>query len=83
VFALRSGDSGDNGAGLGLALQENQKIVVAGQSLVSSNASEDLDFALLPYESDGSLDSPFGTATAGSPQISRVLTMRLQLWPSK
>ena len=46
-----------SGAGYGVSLTSDGKIVVAGGS---TNATGQLDFAVLRYNSDGTLDSSFG-----------------------
>ena len=43
-----------------LVIQGNGKIVVAGQSFVASSLGGNLDFALVRYNADGSLDTTFG-----------------------
>ncbi|MEQ1825056.1 MAG: SUMF1/EgtB/PvdO family nonheme iron enzyme, partial [Pirellula sp.] len=50
--------SGNTGRGPGVALQADGKIVIGGDAQIGSN----LDFALIRYNSDGSLDSSFGIA---------------------
>src|SRR5687768_8077944 len=50
-------DFGSTDEGLAVALQSDGKIVVVGKSYDGSN----FDFALARYNSDGSLDTTFGT----------------------
>lgn len=49
--------SGTSDSLAGLALQSNGKIIVAGSALINGTT----DFALIRYNSDGSLDTAFGT----------------------
>lgn len=49
--------SGTGDSLAGLALQSNGKIIVAGSALISGTT----DFALIRYNSDGSLDTTFGS----------------------
>ena len=50
----------DNNAGLGVALQFNGKIVVAGYAVIGSNTQ----FALSRYNTDGTLDNTFNPSGA-------------------
>jgi uncharacterized delta-60 repeat protein len=52
------GDDGNQAALLGLAIQRNAKIVVAGMTLTPADPLEQ-DFAVARYNSDGSLDQSF------------------------
>jgi uncharacterized delta-60 repeat protein len=62
-----------------VAIQADGKIVVAGSS--ATNAA-DLDFALVRYNADGSLDAGFGTGgkvvTSFGPSTDRVQTIAIQ-----
>jgi uncharacterized delta-60 repeat protein len=57
---------GGNGAGNAVAIQSDGKIVVAGTTFVAASASN--DFAVVRYNTDGSLDTSFtgdGSTTLG------------------
>lgn len=55
VFFDIGSKSSDNG--IGMILQDDGKVVVAGQT----NSGTEFDFAIIRYNADGSLDSTFGT----------------------
>jgi len=46
----------------GVEVQSTGKIVIAGQQYVSHGSYSNYDFALARYNSDGTLDSTFGTS---------------------
>lgn len=58
-FALFNGPADAHDAGFGLALDASGRIVVAGYSQYSSATNQDM--LLLRFNSDGTLDSTFGT----------------------
>jgi uncharacterized delta-60 repeat protein len=58
VYTDLNGGSSDTGRAM--ALQPDGKIVLAGQSVTAVSPSDE-DFALVRYNSDGSLDTTFGT----------------------
>jgi uncharacterized delta-60 repeat protein len=57
ITAIGSGD--DNASGV--AIQSNGKIVVAGESNSGTSTAPNYDFAVVRYNTDGSLDTSFGT----------------------